>query len=72
MRIVVRISRDPERFDYITYNANRNYFIISRTGKQLGVNEMADILCTHLNLDSLTLPRVSSSTYSFVTNYIQG
>ena len=31
---------------------------------------MTSLLCSALNIDSLTLPRVSTSTYSFATNYI--
>lgn len=72
MRIIVRISRSPERYDTIIYNIERNFFVISRSGKQLSIHEMSNLLCSHLNLDSLTLPRTSTSTYSFVTNYIQG
>lgn len=72
MRVVIRISRNPEKYDFITYVSNRNYFTVSRTGRQLGINEMMNILCSHLGIGTLTLPTVSSSTYSFVTNYMEG
>lgn len=72
MNIVVRISRFPDRYQMIQYNSSKNYFSINRTEKYLSTSEIITLLCTHLGLKNLTAPQIASTTYSFVSNYIEG
>jgi len=72
MNIVVRISRFPNRYQMIQYNGNKNYFSLNRTEKYLSTSEIITLLCSHLGVNNLTIPQISSTTYSFVSNYIEG
>lgn len=71
MNIVLRISRFPDRYQMIQYNSNKNYFSVNRTEKYLSTSEIITLLCNHLGVNNLTAPQVSSTTYSFVSNYIE-
>lgn len=71
MNIVVRISRYPEKYQIIQYNGNKNYFSINRSNKHISTSSLITMLCTQLSLSNLTMPQISSTTYSFVSNYIE-
>lgn len=72
INIVLRVSRFPDRYQMVQYNSNKNYFSINRTRKYLSISEIITLLCTHLGVDNLTAPQIANTTYSFVTNYIEG
>lgn len=72
MNIIVRISKFPDKYQMVQYNGLKNVFTINRTEKYLSTSEIITLLCTHLHIDTLTVPQISNTTYSFVTNYIEG
>lgn len=70
MRVVVRVSRTPLKYHIVEYYGSENFFVITRTDKYLPVEDIVHLLCSHLKLSTVSLPYVSNTTFSFLTNYI--
>lgn len=70
MRIVVRISKIPNRYQILEYNSLNNTFMFLRAEKYIPLDTMINIICKHLSLTTMNIPISSSYTYSFITNFI--
>lgn len=71
MKMYVRISKFPVKYHSIEYNAAKNYFSIVREQRELPIDQIMSIICSHLGIDTLKMPTSVGSTYSFITNYIE-
>lgn len=72
MRIYIRITKHPERFQMVKYYEDKGYFAIEIENKYLALDDIVSIMCAGLGLDVLTLPKISSTTYTFVSSYLMG
>jgi hypothetical protein len=63
LKTIVRISRNPEKYLPIEYLATKNWFSFKRKDKYLPITDISNILCQQLNIESLTTPMITSTTY---------
>jgi len=71
LRLVIRISKTPHnKYQIIEYHEGENYFHVVRERRRLPISEILSILCTHLNIQTLTVPKVLNTTYHFIINYV--
>lgn len=71
LNLMVRISKYPEKYQMVQYNADKNYFLINRANRYMSTSDLVATLCNGLGLRTLTVPQIANTTYYFVTNYIE-